>query len=119
MKSKLLLLLISFVFLSGCSLFQPEVVTKTQISYSKVVCPKIPSPVAVTMLPVKPRAITDQEGVVWVGLTPQHYEHLGVNLQDMIRYIKGQKGQVSYYRECINTFNMEIERLQNPERTND
>jgi hypothetical protein len=111
MKSKLLLP-ISLFLLSGCSLFQPEVVVQTKMSYSKVVCPDYPSPSSVVMLPVKPRAIFDQDGIAWVGLTPSDYEHIGVNLQEIIRYVKDQKGQTNYYRNCILDFNIEIERLQ-------
>jgi hypothetical protein len=67
------------------------------------------------MLPVRPRAIHDVDGIAWVGLTPKDYEHLGINFQDVIRYVKAQKGQVNYYHECIIDFNKEIERLQNLE----
>jgi hypothetical protein len=70
------------------------------------------------MLPVEPRAIFDADGIAWVGLTPQHYSHLGINTQDMIRYIKSQKGQTNYYRDCILDFNVEIERLQDAEIDN-
>ena len=106
MKLKLLLLLSVFL-LSGCSLFQPEVVVQTKLSYTKVTCPDYPNPVGVKMMPVKPRAIVDTNGITWVGFTPQHYGHMGVNHQDIIRYIKAQKGQTKYYRDCIIDFNVE------------
>jgi ABC-type Fe3+-hydroxamate transport system substrate-binding protein len=118
MKSTLLLL-ISVLALSGCSLFQPEIVVQTQLSYTKVTCPDYPKPAGTHMLPVEPRAITDADGMAWVGLTPQHYANLGLNTQDTIRYIKSQKGQTRYYRDCIIDFNAEIERLQNLETNND
>ena len=112
---KLKLLLISVLLLSGCSLFQPDVVVQTKMSYSKVTCPDYPAPVGVKMLPVKPRAIVDDKGLAWIGLTPQDYERNAVNYQQIIRYIKAQKGQTKYYRECILDFNQEIERLQDLE----
>lgn len=111
MKLKLLLLS-SFFLISGCSLFQPEVVTQTKLSYSKVTCPDYPPPAPVRMLPVKPRAIEDGQGIAWVGFTPKDYEHIGINFQEVIRYIKAQKGQTNYYRDCILDFNAEIDRLQ-------
>lgn len=67
------------------------------------------------MLKVTPKGVFDEHGVVWVGLEPKHYENLALNFQDMIRYIKAQKGQTKYYRECILDFNQEIERLQDLE----
>lgn len=111
--------LISVLLISGCSLFQPEVVVQTKMSYTKVTCPDYPQPVGVKMLPVEPRGIFDTDGIAWVGLTPQQYGNLSVNLQEMIRYMKSQKGQTSYYRSCLVDFNSEIDRLQNSERSND
>lgn len=70
------------------------------------------------MLPVKPRAIFDTNGVAWVGLTPKDYEHNGINHQEFIRYTKAQKGQTKYYRECILSFNLEIGRIQDLETSN-
>lgn len=118
MKSKLLLL-ISALLISGCSLFQPEVVVQTKVSYNKVVCPDYPSPPAVHMRTVKPRAIVDADGLTWVGFTPQDYGNIGINFQEVIRYIKGQKGQTKYYQECIIDFNQEVERLQELEDSDD
>lgn len=112
------LLLSSIVFLSGCSLFQPEVVVQTKLSYSPVTCPDFPAPVGVHMLTVKPRAIQDANGIAWVGFTPKDYENVGINFQEVIRYIKAQKGQTKYYRDCILDFNHEIERLQSLESSN-
>lgn len=111
MKLKLLLLSSVFLF-SGCSLFQPEVVVQTKLSYTKVTCPDYPHPDSIRMLSVKPRAIKDDNGIAWVGLTPKDYEHIGINFQEVIRYIKAQKGQTKYYRDCILDFNLEIKRVQ-------
>lgn len=113
------LLLISTILLSGCSLFQPEIVVQTRMAYTKISCPDYPSPIGIRMLPVKPKAIFDTNGIAWVGISPKDYEHIGINNQEVIRYIKGQKGQTKYYRDCILDFNVEIDRLQNLEKTND
>jgi len=117
MKSNLLLLLSVFL-ITGCSLFQPEVVVQTKLAYTKVTCPDYPSPPAVHMLTVKPRAIFSDDGIAWVGFTPQHYGNAGINNQEIIRYIKGQKSQTKYYRDCIIDFNKEIERLQDNDNAN-
>lgn len=118
MKLKLLLLLSIFV-ISGCSLFSPEVVVRTELVYTKITCPDIPSPIGINMLPVEPKAIFDANKLAWVGLTPQHYGNLGINMQEIIRYIKSQKGQTKYYHDCILSFNVEIKRLQNLENSNE
>ena len=118
MKLKLLLLLSAFLF-SGCSLFQPEVVVQTKLSYTKVTCPNYPAPVGVHMNKVEPRAIFDKYKIAWVGFTPRDYERMGINNQEIIRYIKAQKGQTKYYRDCILDFNVEIDRLQDLEESND
>ncbi len=114
MKLKLLLLSSIFLF-AGCSLFRPEIVVQTRLSYTKISCPTYPSPIGIIMLPVKPRAIFDADGLAWVGLTPQDYGHVGINHQEFLRYIKAQKGQTKYYSDCILDFNVEIERLQDLE----
>lgn len=115
---KLKSLLLSSVFLlSGCALFKPEIVTQTRLSYTKITCPDSVSPDGIKMMPVKPRAIIDEFGIAWVGLTPKDYENVGINFQEVIRFIKSQKGQTKYYRDCILDFNTEIERLQNLEKS--
>jgi len=117
MKLKLLLLLSVFL-ISSCAMFRPDVVVKTKLAYTKVQCPDYPSPDGIRMLPAKPRAIFDTDGLAWVGFTPRDYEHLGINNQEFIRYIKSQKGQTKYYRDCILDYNVEIERLQDLENSN-
>jgi len=113
---KLKHLLLSSVFLlSGCSLFQPEVVVQTKLSYTKISCPDHPSPASVRMLTVEPTGIFDSSGLAWVGISPKHYENLGINFKELTRYIKGQKGQTKYYRDCIFDFNKEIDKLQDVE----
>lgn len=106
------LLLSSLILLSGCSLFQPEIVVQTKIAYTKISCPDYPSPVSVRMLTVEPIGIFDSTGLAWVGITPRHYENNAINYQELTRYIKGQKGQTKYYRDCIFDFNEEIDNLQ-------
>jgi len=118
MKSKLLLLL-SILILSGCAMFRPKVVIQTQLAYNKVNCPNYPSPSGISMLSISPRAIFDINGIAWVGLTPKDYERSAINYQEFIRFIKAQKGQTKYYRDCILDYNVEIERLQGLEKSND
>jgi hypothetical protein len=117
MKLKLLLLS-SILLLSGCW-FSPKIVVQTKMAYTKVTCPDYPAPTSVRMLEVKPRAIVDIDGLAWVGFTPNDYGNIGINFQEVIRYIKAQKGQTKYYRDCILDFNVEIERLQDLEQQPD
>jgi hypothetical protein len=116
MKLKLLPLL-STVALAGCSLFQPEVITKTELSFIKILCPEYPPVEGITMLTVKPRAVIDSDGLPWVGLTAGDYQNLGINLKEFIRYTKDQKGHLKYYQDCIRSFNTEIERLEGLEKS--
>jgi hypothetical protein len=96
-------------------MFQPELVVQTKLVYTKVTCPDYPAPQGIKMLPVKPNAIRDENGIAWIGFTPKDYEHIGINFQEIIRYIKGQKGQTKYYRDCILRYNLEIGKIQNIE----
>lgn len=113
------ILLLHLSSLAGCSLFQPEIVTVTKNNYLTVTCPDYPPPQPIEPKPIKPRAVFDQTGIAWVGLTPTDYEHLAINTQETIRYIKDQKGQVKYYRDCVVDFNAKIEELRAKESEKD
>ena len=112
-----LLLLSSFIALqsialSGCALFGEKVVVQKQNLYLPIICPDPPKPAPIVTREIEPRAVVDQAGLAWVGLTPQHYENLAINTQETIRYIRGQNGNLRYYRECITDFNQRIEELK-------
>ena len=107
-----LLLISLIVLLSGCALFGEKVVTEQKALYIPIVCPDPPKPTPIKTRKIEPRAIIDQAGLAWVGLTPQHYENLAINTQETIRYIKGQNGNLAYYQKCISDFNENIDLLK-------
>ena len=106
------LLLLSSLLLSGCSMWGEKVVVQRQNVYLAVICPDPPKPAPIKTRKIEPRAVIDKAGLAWVGLTPQHYENLAINTQETIRYIKGQKGNIAYYQDCITDFNERIDELK-------
>jgi hypothetical protein len=68
----------------------------------RVTCPKPPTAYPVSMKLVEPTAIEDKYGIVWVGMTPKHYENLAENMSDMLRFIRNQRSIVEYFKKCIN-----------------
>jgi len=42
-----------------------------------------------------------EKDLVFFGVTPEGYEHLSVNMADIIRYIEGQKSVIMYYKNTI------------------
>jgi hypothetical protein len=42
-----------------------------------------------------------EKELVFFGITPEGYEHLSVNMADIIRYIEGQKSVIMYYKNTI------------------
>jgi len=106
------LLVPCLVLLTGCSLFGEKVVVRQQSVYLPLICPDPPKPAPISPHKIEPRAIIDKNGLAWVGLTPQHYQNLAINTQETIRFIKGQNGNLKYYRGCIVDFNVRIEKLK-------
>lgn len=105
------------VAITGCGLFSPKVITERHNNYIAIICPDPIKPRPIVTAVIEPRAVIDQTGMAWVGLTPQHYGHLAVNTQETIRYIKDQHGVVKYYRTCITDFNESIEKLKDEEES--
>lgn len=66
-----------------------------------IVCDTNTAPGKVTMLPVSPSPVVDRDGVVWVGMSPKHYEHLAINMRSMLTHIKQQKRITHYLKGCI------------------
>ena len=112
-----LLILSLCVLASGCSIFDERLVVHTQHSFSKIECGYAQPPAGIVPLPIKPQALLDEHGVPWIALTPRDYEHLAINTQESIRYIKDQKGVIHFYEKCIETFNTEVERLNSEQKS--
>jgi len=106
--------------LGGCSMLQPqplpapEPVIKTVTEYKTLEIYQPPLPKAISLQDVEFFVLTEknfeeqvkkleklQSGTyVLFGLTPQDYENMAYNLQELRRYIRQQKEIIIYYREA-------------------
>ena len=114
------ILLISLLLLGGCSVLQPqplpapEPVIKTVTEYKTLEIYQPPLPKAIDLQEVEFFVITEknfeeqvsrlqkmQDGTyVLFGITPQDYENMAYNLQELRRYIRQQKEIIIYYRQA-------------------
>ncbi len=76
---------------------------ETKIVYKdrivKVKCIDAPIIESVTMLKWQPTVVIDERDT-WIGSTVKDYENMALNLQSLLRYIKGQNSIISYYEKC-------------------
>jgi len=105
--------------LGGCSLLPqplpaPEPIIKTVTEFKTLEIYQPPLPKAIDLQDVEFFVITErnfeeqvaklekmQDGTyVLFGLTPQDYENMAYNLQELRRYIRQQKEIIIYYREA-------------------
>lgn len=105
----LILGIVLTLILSGCG---NKTITVRETAYLNVTCPSPPSVRVISTAPVRPQAIKDLAGVYWVGFSPNGYQNLSLNVQESIRFIKGQKVQIDYYRSCVVDFNEGIDKLK-------
>ena len=107
-------------FLSGCSFMKseplptPEPIIKTVIEYKTLEIYQPQLPKRIDLQDVEFFVVTEknleeqiariskmQDGTfVIFGLTPQDYENMAYNLQELRRYIRQQKEIIIYYREA-------------------
>ena len=108
------------VFLSGCSFLKndplptPEPVIKTVTEYKtlEIYQPQLPKKIDlqdVEFFVVTEKNLEEQiakiskmQGGTFVifGMTPQDYENMAYNLQELRRYIRQQKEIIIYYRDA-------------------
>ncbi len=106
--------------ISGCSFMQtkplptPEPIIKTVTEYKTLEIFQPPLPSTIDLQDVKFFVVTEknfeeqiirirkmQDGTfVLFGITPQDYENMAYNLQELPRYIRQQKEIIIYYREA-------------------
>lgn len=106
--------------LGGCSMLQPqplpvpEPIIKTVTEFKTLEIYQPPLPKAIDMQDVEFFVVTEknldeqikklekmQDGTyVLFGLTPQDYENMAYNLQELRRYIRQQKEIIIYYRQA-------------------
>ena len=116
-------LIILMAFLAGCSsipgfkpepMVAPEPIVKTVTEYKTLEIYQPPLPEAIALEDVEFFVITEKnfeeqiaklekmQGGVFVlfGLTPQDYENMAYNLQELRRYVRQQKEIILYYRQA-------------------
>ena len=111
---------LTILFLSGCSFMQtdplptPEPVIKTVTEYKTldIYQPQLPRKIDlqdVEFFVVTEKNLEEQiarigkmQGGTFVifGMTPQDYENMAFNLQELRRYIRQQKEIIIYYRDA-------------------
>ena len=111
---------LTILFLSGCSFLKndplptPEPVIKTVTEYKtlEIYQPQLPrkidlqdvefSVVTEKNLEEQIARISKMQGGTFVifGMTPQDYENMAFNLQELRRYIRQQKEIIIYYRQA-------------------
>ena len=111
---------LTILFLSGCSFMQtdplptPEPVIKTVTEYKtlEIYQPQLPRKIDlqdVEFFVVTEKNLEEQiarigkmQGGTFVifGMTPQDYENMAFNLQELRRYIRQQKEIIIYYRDA-------------------
>ncbi len=117
---RILISCLTIVFLSGCSFLKtdplptPEPVIKTITEYKtlEIYQPTLPKKIDlqdVEFFVVTEKNLEDQiariskmqdSTFVIFGLTPQDYENMAYNLQELRRYIRQQKEIIIYYRKA-------------------
>lgn len=121
---RVLSLVVLLSLLSGCSLFakqtvQPEPIVKTvtKIVPLEIYQPPLPSEIDLTSvdffvitennLEEQIKKLESLQGGSFVifALTPQDYENMAYNLQEIRRYIRQQKEIIIYYREVTTSEN--------------
>jgi hypothetical protein len=124
MQMKLFNIILALVFLSGCTsipflkpqqpVTAPEPIIKTVTEYETLEIYQPPLPQEISLEDVEFFVITEKnmeeqivrlekmQGGTFVlfGLTPQAYENMAFNLQEIRRYIRQQKEIILYYRKA-------------------
>ncbi len=107
-----ILVVISIVLLSGCSLFgtkEPEIQTRTVYLPVEIFPPARPpaiEPVDLDWQVLPPRTTTT---TAIVGLTTSDYESMILFNFDMMRYIRQLQALVNYYERSIEQHNSRVE----------
>ena len=110
-----ILILISVLFLSGCSQFnrEPEVVTRTVIAPVEIFPPARPAAVETVAVDwqVLPPNTTTRTAII--GLSPTDYESMILFNFDVMRYIRQLQALVTYYERSIEQHNTRITEKNN------
>ena len=110
-----ILILISVLFLSGCSLFErePEVVTRTVIAPVEIFPPARPAAVEAVVVDWQVLPPNTATRTAIIGLSPDDYENMVLFNFDLMRYIRQMQSIVEYYERSIEQHNTRIEAKNN------
>lgn len=98
MLNKLIILSLFTAILSGCAGTEVKPVVTTTEHVNTCVSP--PKAGSIIMREVNPTVIEDKNGVIWIGITPKHYENLSINTAEILSHIKKKNAVIKYYRDC-------------------
>ncbi len=101
--SSLCVSLVILFLLTGCG-----GISTTTLKISKilpVVCGSTPRADMIHMLPVEPIVVEDKSGILWMGLSSRHYEHIAINWQFVVKWMKQKNAIEKFYKSCIEDHN--------------
>src|SRR4030066_523213 len=96
------LILIPILVMSGCGWLTttPNVIIKAE---SINTCNNPPKADILIMRDVEPIVIQDRFDIVFIGITPRHYENLSLNMQGLLTHMRQQNAIIEYYKNCYAT----------------
>ena len=106
--------MLSVLFLTGCSSLRPEPIIKTVTKVEKVQIPVVAQPKALQLNDTRVfvvnkgnydefvKEFTDTYGeLAFVALSMKDYENLALNIADIKRYLEQQKEIIVYYEKAV------------------
>jgi hypothetical protein len=106
--------MLSVLFLTGCSSLRPEPIIKTVTKVEKVQIPVVARPKALQLNDTRVfvvnkgnydefvKEFTDTYGeLAFVALSMKDYENLALNIADIKRYLEQQKEIIVYYEKAV------------------
>lgn len=109
-----LVILMSTIFLVGCSRYQPEPEIKVVTKIEKVQIPTVSRPKPLQLTDTRVFVVTEQTledfiiefkelngEVAFVALSMRDYENLALNIADLKRFINQQRNIIVYYENAV------------------
>jgi len=100
-----IIILVALLLITGCSMFK----SKPDGDVTVVACSPLQKADPLHMLNVSPYVVEDKSGVIWIGITPKHYENLSKNLKSIAIYIAQQKAIIHDRQLCIDRYSGNVE----------
>lgn len=93
-----LVIMFTIFALNGCSWTQPKPVIVTTEHINTCVTP--PKSAQIVMRTPTFYVVKDENGVLWVALTPTDYQKLSENTAEILAHIKQKNAVIRYYKGC-------------------